>query len=261
MIKKSGYQFRRTIHATFFLLFASLLMTMASTRSYSSMMQGAGKVSIRDFSFVAITSEGMRGLPAGENRLVQKTQTPTGSVTFFVDGVARNASTPLTKSGTGTLILPNANQYGVTKVGPGKLENAAKPGPNLTKELTGTLILASTSDVVYEFRGLSAADYGRIFIGTEGNTVELKSWLGRQRPAGALNGWPPKRLLVGPAAGIAQVEQWSGKLKDSIPGSKYVCTDSHCACSGVADCLKLADSNACSSSLSCDGSANCWCRK
>ena len=257
-------------------LIAALTLALAATSFSSSPSQGAGKVSTRDFSFISITGDDLSNLPSGESRLVRKVASgdnstgaapPRGTVTWILDGSGARAE--LTKTGTGTLILPNANnRAGVTKVGPGTLENSSNKTPALTKELTGTLILAAPVDVVYEFKNLGIFKSSQVFLPVDekagSNSTDIKSYVRQRRPESAMRAWPFNRLLIGPPAGIAQVEGWKPALTDKpTPGSKYVCSGNFCACSGSADCLGLISSGACSSDMNCDGSGGstkCYCK-
>jgi len=256
---------RAPLSTALFLTIAALLVTVTTRTFTAPRMQGAGKVSMRDFSFVMIAGDDLRRLPSGENHIVQKpasgkTTTPTGTVTFFIDNVTQHTSAPFTKTGTGTLILPSANSYrGTTQINNGTLNNTTRPGSDLTKAGTGTLVFSLATDAVFEFRGLSAADLARVLVETGGSTIKLLDYQQRHRPAAALGEWPPKRLVMGPAAAVAQHEGWTaGKLKSSRPESKYSCDQNFCTCKGL-DCLTLADSNKCTSSISCDNHGNCWC--
>lgn len=273
---------RRRFSTSLLLLLAAVVLPVTAASFSSSLPQGAGKVSMNDIHFVLITAADVRNLPAGENRLVQKesdpstaqgttyvtpgtvrntaTTQPTGSVTFFIDGVARNTSTPLTKTGAGQLILPSANSYGgsdLTKVGRGELQNAGNSSAGLTKSGPGTLVLTSAGGVVYEFRNLGLAEAARVFVPAGNTNTELKAFVQQQRPADA-GGWP-KRLIIGQAKDIASVEGWKTG-KEPKAGSS--CQGRFCQCNGSAGCLSLANSGACSSGMTCDGTGNsvrCYC--
>lgn len=118
--------------------------------------------------------------------------------------------------------------------------------------------------VVYEFRSdPRPIDYGRVVVqaGADAAPVPLEEWLRKHRPAAGMRGWPFKRLLIGPAEGIAEVEGW--KTKDGTPGTEYKCElggddDDFCGCSGILDCTLLSFSGNCASDMSCDGS-DCFC--
>lgn len=253
-------------------LVAALTLALGTTSFSSSTPQGAGKVSTRDFSFISITGDDISNLPSGENRIVPESQGGTAAVGSANGGVWKvtngGNSTNLTKTGTGTLILPNANnRAGVTKVGPGALQTSPKATPALMKELTGTLILAPPADVVYEFTHLGILKVAQVFVpvadSASANSTDLKSYVSQRRPVGAMRGWPSGRLLLGPPAGIAQVEGWKLTGKPT-PGGKYVCSGNFCACSGSSDCLSLISSGSCSSEMNCDGAGSgikCYCKK
>lgn len=253
---------------------AALTLALTATSFSSSGRQGAGKATFKEFTVVIITGENIRNLPPGENRLVREAEgrdagyvgTANGGVWKLTNG---GSSVPLTKIGTGTLIFPNTYR-GLTHINKGA-QNSANNNRTMTKELTGTLVLA-TDGVVYEFRDLGLQDFGHVVVPTADTPTEditlvygeIKTSVQQHRPADAMKGWPFKRLLIGPAKGIAQVEGWKpGVIKASTPGSKYVCTAGRfCACNGTADCLSLADSGLCSSNMNCDGtgrSTRCYC--
>jgi hypothetical protein len=221
-------------------------------------------------SYVVITGDDISKLPRGENHIVQKTDdgnssanVPTGSVIFTLD--SGNQSVPLIKTGTGTLILPRSGTD-LTKVGSGTLQNSGS-SPSMTKELTGTLILARAPEVIYVFTHLGIFKFSQVFMPTEDNSgasvVDIKTHVQQQRPEGAMKGWPFNRLLIGPAAGIAQVEGWKAGSSKGSSTAKYVCqSGKFCQCSGTVDCLSLVNSNSCASQMNCDGAGNtvkCYC--
>lgn len=257
-------------------LIATVTLALATTSFSSSATQG--KVSTRDFSHVVITGDDIRNLPPGESRIVQQNEggnttyvgTANGGVWKLTNG---GSSVPLTKVGTGTLILPNANSFGVTKVGPGALQNSpASAQGGINKLGSRRLILQGDGTVVYEFRGLGPQDFEQVVVPTADLPqeqinlpyVNIKTRVQQHRPASAMKGWPFARLLLGPAKGIAQAEGWKPGLGSKpAPGSKYVCTGRSCACNGTADCLSLANAGSCSSNMNCDGTGNttrCYCK-
>jgi hypothetical protein len=275
---------RTRFTAWLILVLAGLIATLTSTGISSSTAQrsggasggggGAGKVSMRDFSFVLMNADDLRNLPSGENRIVQKpggenrsgARVPTASVRFVVDNVATGNSFSLNKTGNGTLVFPNMNKGGVTKVGAGRFENSPSHA-GLSKTGTGTLVLSNSNDVVYEFRNLESTDFERVQVPIESyslNFTKIELKVQKERPSEAMLGWPFKRLLYGPGKGIAQVEGWQpGTITSVRPGSKYVCTSDFCACSGTSDCLNLVNSGSCSSEMNCDGAGNsvkCYCK-
>lgn len=243
------------LRALILTVIATIILAVAATGFSSAIGQHSrnGNLQITQLTSVVITGDDIRSLPPGENRIVRKGKggkptVPTGTVTFFIDGA--NSSAELVKTGAGTLILPNANAngFGVTKVGPGTLRNTPG-GPSLTKELTGTLVLA-TGDVVYEFRNLTFAELGR--ISRPGETASFGSnFANTKAQAVEIN-----RLLFGPAKRIAQVEGW----KPNGP-ARNVCSGGSCVCTGTGNCLGLAYS--CKSEMTCYGSGSeitCSCK-
>jgi autotransporter-associated beta strand protein len=272
-------------------LIATVALSLATTGS--SAPQGGGKVLVGDFPLMVITGDDIRNLPSGESRIVHQNEdgntayvgTPNGGVWKLTNG---GGSVPLTKIGAGTLILPNTyqgltqinsgvqsstNNTGLTKVGPGTLQNApaaAKGG--ITKYGSRRLMLDDDGTVVYEFRDLGPQDFEQVVVPTAHLPqeqislpyVNIKTRVQQHRPASAMKGWPFKRLLIGSAKGIAQVEGWKpGKIANPTPVRKSVCSGGFCQCSGSADCLSLADSGWCSSDMNCDGSdgsTRCYCK-
>jgi len=247
-------------------LVALAALAVASTGFSSSASQGGsrnGNLQIAQLYLVVINGDDIRSLPAGENRIIQKpgggnssANVPTGSVVFTIDGVQR--STPLRKIGTGTLALPNANTYGVTKVGPGTLENTPTGGRS-DKIGGGRLILSGSTGVVYEFRNLGPADLARVFLpdATTSLSINFTKIVFATGPGSQDAG---KRLLFGPAQAISQLEGW--KVSSKPPVSKFTCSGGSCVCNGTADCLSLASS--CTSDMSCAGSGSdirCSCKK
>jgi hypothetical protein len=272
------------LSAPLLILFCGSVVALAATGLSSSAIQTNGNLQITQFHHVQITGDDIRNLPSGDHRIVQKVvdadnstgKPPTGKVTFYIDGVNQNTSTELTKVGTGTLILPNANNsLGVTKVGPGELQNSSQNSSvrgGITKLGSRRLILHGDGAIVYEFLNVGPLEFGQVVVPTADRPTEsvsfpfgtIKTQVQKQRPSGAMRGWPFKRLIIGPAQGIAQVEGWQPSLSSvPAPASKFVCTaGSFCSCIGTLDCLSLVDSGRCSSNMNCDGSGSgvkCFC--
>jgi hypothetical protein len=238
----------------------------AAVTAFSSVTgpQLNGNLQIADLTSVVITNEDIHNLPPGESRLTIEAgspaaaKPPSGQVVFTVDGVSR--SVPLTKVGTGTLTFPSASSLGVTKVGAGTLANTPTPSSRgITKLGSQRLILQSAgSHVVYEFRDLGIAELDSVFFQNTARIEKIRLAVQQNRSPAAIKGWPFKRLLIGPAQGIAQVEGWKSSKP---PVKKYICSGGSCACSGTSDCLSLASS--CSSTMNCDGAGNgikCYCK-
>ena len=156
---------------------------------------------------------------------------------------------------------------GSTPVNGGVVNSRPRGGESgLTKAGAGTLVLAGSN--VYEFGPGEPVDFGRVVVqaGPDAAAVPLEAWLRKQRPAAAMRGWPFRRLLIGPAEGVAEVEGW--KTKDAAPGTGYKCEDSgpgydgkkdgFCGCSGVLDCAGMVLAGKCSSELTC-GDGECFC--
>ncbi|HWN10747.1 MAG TPA: hypothetical protein VNO50_16020 [Pyrinomonadaceae bacterium] len=267
MYKNFGLMFLTAIAA------AALLLT---TGPSSSAIQRNGNLQITQFHHVVITGDDIRKLPSGESRIIESLGTGSGErkhKTGSLEFLNQNRQRTLAKVGAGHLILPLSNSTGITKVGPGVLQNSANANASLTKELAGTLVLSAFPGVVYEFRNLGPLDFAQIALTPADLPVEQVSFpfgnaramVQQQRPGHAMQGWPFKRLLIGPAAGIAQVEGWERDLAGkSAPASKYICTAGNsCACNGAADCLSLTQSGSCSSNMNCDGSGagiKCFCK-
>lgn len=284
MTNKSTGTPRRTFTTPLFVLLVGSVVALAATGLSSSAIQTNGNLQITQFHHVQITGDDIRNLPSGDHRIVQKVmdadnstgKPPAGKVTFVIDGVSQNTSTELTKVGTGHLILPNANNStGVTKVGPGELQSSS---PNssarggITKLGSRRLVLHGDGAIVYEFLNVGPLEFGQVVVPTAARPTEsvsfpfetIKTQVQKQRPSGAMRGWPFQRLLIGPAKGIAQVEGWQPSLSSGPgPASKFVCTAGRfCSCIGTSDCLSLVDSGRCSSNLNCDGSGTgvkCYC--
>lgn len=152
---------------------------------------------------------------------------------------------------------------GSTPVNGGVLNSNGQGGNSgLAKAGAGRLALAG-NNTVYEFRSERPIDFSRVSVqtGTDARLVPLETWLRNHRPARGMRGWPFKRLLIGPAEGIAEIEGW--KIKDAVPGTEYKCevgdeNDNYCGCSSYLDCVHLAFSGNCSSPLSC-GDGECYC--
>lgn len=255
-----------------FVLFAGVAATLATAGFSSSIAQTVDRrvISSNDVHHVIITGEDIRNLPPGESRIVEKigggnatgAQT-SGNVYTITFGGAANTSVPLTKTGTGTLIFPNSNNFGVTKVGPGSLENSPSNTRSLTKELTGTLILTATEGVVYEFRNMATADFDRIFMPNESTSIAARI-IGLRKVSVQSPRSSSRRVLIGSAKGIAQLEGWKpGLTSKRTPASKFVCsTGGSCQCSGTSDCLDMAA--ACSSEMTCvttTSGTTCSCTK
>ncbi|HZG50775.1 MAG TPA: hypothetical protein VEZ40_01445 [Pyrinomonadaceae bacterium] len=151
---------------------------------------------------------------------------------------------------------------GSTPVNSGVLNSTGKSGTSgLAKAGAGTLPLAGNT--VYEFRSDPAIDFSRVVVqaGADAAPVPLETWLRRHRPAAGMRGWPFKRLLIGTAEGVAEIEGW--KTKDATPVAEFKCEsgsegDDYCGCSSYADCVLLVISGKCSSELSC-GDGECYC--
>jgi hypothetical protein len=240
-------------------IITAVVLALANTSVSPSTNQGAGKVSTRDFSFVVINGDDIRSLPSGENRLVQESGNTAGASggTWFLRN-SNSPGSPLVKTGTGTLILPNSNTYGVTKVGPGTLRNTPIDGSSM-KQGQGRLVLNGANPVVYEFRNFGPAELARVFLPNGTTSISINfTKIAFATGSGSQNA--TKRLLLGPAGAIAQIEGW--KVGTRPPVSRYTCSGGSCVCNGTADCLSLASS--CSSDMSCAGTGSdirCSCKK
>jgi hypothetical protein len=157
-----------------------------------------------------------------------------------------------------------AGSYGGTTTVNSGVLNATNKGDNggLTKAVTGTLALSGTNNV-YEFISDPPIDFSRVVVQASPDAAPepLEAWLRKHRPAAGMRGWPFRRLLIGAAEGIAEIEGW--KIKDATPGTDYKCEsgdegDDFCGCSSYLDCVLLVISSKCSSELSC-GDGECYC--
>ena len=270
MIRQSTNISQRGFGALFALLVV-VVVTLATTGlSAAGLQMGAGMLPVAAFgqsqsapklrvvsedgnrlAHIVITDDDMRNLPKGENRIALEVEGGNTTITGASSGVWKTSnggrSHSLVKTGTGTLILPSANNTGVTKEG------------------AGTLVL--TSGVVYEFRDLAPADFDRISMPSASNGMiaarlrRLKKLIQNDRPDAVMEGEAFIRFLIGPAMGMAQVKGWRpGTIGKPKPGSKIECTkEGLCFCSGVDYCLKLITSSACGSDMTCDGKDNCYC--
>lgn len=222
----------------FNILRALIVLALATSSLSSSAIRtndGSQTSSAAEVQHVIVTSQEIASLPPGKSYL-----TKVGPGTLILSG-SNTSNTGLSKVGTGTLILPNSsssNSGGLSKVGSGVLR-------------------------VYEFRSEQPIDFSRVEVQT-GDSITytgLEAWVRQHRPDGAMKGWPFKRLLIGPASGIAQVEGWKGGAKvDAPPGNLR--SGQFYKCSGSADCARLALSDACASDMTCDGTGNrikCYC--
>jgi hypothetical protein len=260
---------RTMLFVTSLVIVLTLAMSNLPTIAYQG-AGGVGKVSVHDISIMMIAGNDVRNLPAGENRIIQKAgggnssaQVPRGQVVFQINNGQNKTSVDLIKTGTGTLALPTSSS-GLNKHGPGTLKNTPSEGSS-AKLGQGTLVLTNDNNLVYELRNLSAAEFEHVLVPvTESvsmNFTKIMFFVGQSRPAAAMKPWPPQRLLLGSAKGIAQVEGWRSTGAGT---AKYVCSSTACSCSGTNDCLGLADSGACASQMNCTGSGNdvkCYCGK
>jgi len=267
-----------TVVATLALVLIATGLSSSAIRTNVS--QRNGNLQITQFHHVVITGDDLRDLPGGENRVIQKPEggdtgaglTKSGAGRLALNNSNSNSSVDLNKTGGGTLTLPNASSSnsGLVKQGTGTLRNTPD-NSGLTKVGTGTLILTSSnSGVVYEFRDVRPTEFGQIHVPADGEmrgqSLTLQKLLQQNRPQDAMKGWPFRRLLIGPANGIARVEGWKPDAIGNAPatGNKFVCTSTFCQCSGSADCLRLVDSGSCSSDMNCDGTGSntkCYCKR
>jgi hypothetical protein len=240
MTRKPTKVLRRHLSLSPLLLFAVLLIAIALTGSSLSQSQQAPTLRIvsedgNRLPNVVITGKDIQNLPAGTTYI----GSANGGVWKTTNG---GASVDLVKTGAGTLALPAASQNGLTKQG------------------TGTLVLSSSNDAVYEFRDLSAAEFDRVGINVSGETLTLNGsgFMGRRRPKASLKGWPFKRLLIIPTTGVKDVEGWNGRTSNS----GFHCDAQFCECNGEGDCKALIKSNRCHSAMTCTnsgGSTTCYC--
>jgi hypothetical protein len=196
---------------------------------------------------IVITPNDIRNLPGGANYI----GSPNGGIWKLTND---SGSFPLKESGGGggsarrTLTLP-----GFT----GKATR--------TKSGQGMLILTNSNDVVYEFRDLEAVEFDRVSVSVSSEQLTLNGpgFMGRYRPANAMNGWPFKRLLIVPVDHVAQFGTARGdKVKDTPRETKFSCESGFCHCNGDADCESLIKSASCVSQLNCDVSGSdvrCFC--
>lgn len=240
MTSTSTKSVRRPAGLSLLISFAVLLIAVALTGSSLSQSQQAPTLRIvsedgNRLPTVIITGNDVRNLPEGTTYI----GSANGGVWKTTNG---GASADLIKTGVGTLAIPAASQNGLTKQG------------------TGTLILSSGNDAVYEFRDLSAAEFDRVGITVSGETLTLNGsgFMGRRRPKASLKGWPFKRLLIIPTTGIKDVEGWAGRTSNS----GFHCDAQFCQCNGAGDCKALLKSDRCHSAMTCSvagGSASCYC--
>lgn len=238
---------KRRITTTKLFALTLVLCALAITGFSLSVTQtGNGQTSsTTEVRHIVVTADDIAGLPPGKSYVM--------------------------KVGPGTLSLPNSSSSGLSKPGAGAVvlsggnssskntntgnTNSGGSGGGIIKVGPGTL-------AVYDFRSERPIDFSRVDVqtGDDMNHVKLQTWVQQHRPAGAFAGWPFKRLLVGPAREIAQVEGWKAS---TTPGSAYICeAGKFCGCNGVADCHKLALSDACASAMNCDGKESniiCYC--
>jgi hypothetical protein len=216
--------------------FAAALAAVSVTRPTSAQTNRRAPENQAKFRRTRVTAADIARLPRGKNYVVHLN--------------------PGTQSRAGS-------HSGSTNVNSGVLNSTNKSGNSgLTKAGTGTLVLSGSRNV-YEFTSESAIDYSRVVVQTSPDAAPepLEAWLRKHRPASGMRGWPFKRLLLGPAEGIAEVEGW--KIKDATPDTEFKCEytnegDSFCGCSSYLDCVLLVVSNKCSSDLSC-GDGECYC--
>jgi|GEM_PF-4635750 len=293
MIRKSRNTARRVLKAPLFILLASFAGTFAISGLSSAAIQSQSAPTLRIVSedgnrlpVVIITGDDIRNLPPGENRIIQKfeggnpataTTRPTGSVTFYIDNIRTGASFNLTKTGTGTLILPNTYR-GTTTVNSGVLNSANNT--SLRKHGQGTLTLAGANSgvaseqltlsgigtpVVHEFRNIEPAELDRIFMPGETSSVMaritgLKKVTAQLGTSMGIQDWPIAPVLIIPAKGIGKVEGWNpGVVSNATAGTEYKCVDGFCACAGQG-CNGMI--KACSSAITCgSGGLVCACKR
>jgi hypothetical protein len=215
---------------------AAALPAINVTRTTSAQTNRRAPGNQTKFRRMRVTAADIARLPRGRNYVVQinpGTQSRAGS---------HSGSTPVN---SGVLNSTNTSgDSGATRAG------------------TGTLVLSGSRNV-YEFDSDPAIDFSRVMVQSSPDAAPepLEAWLRKHRPASGMRGWPFKRLLIGPAEGIAEVEGW--KIKDARPDTEFECEytnegDSFCGCSSYLDCVLLVVSNKCSSDLSC-GDGECYC--
>lgn len=254
MTRKSTRALLKHFSPSPLVMFAVLLIAIALTGSSLSQSQQAPTLRIvsedgNRLANIIITGNDIRNLPAGTTYI----GSANGGVWKTTNG---GASVDLVKTGVGTLVFPSANQNGVTRTGTLKSsENDAA-----AKQGTGTLVLSSSNDAIYEFRDLTAAEFDRVEITVSGETLTLNGsgFMGRHRPKASLKGWPFKRLVIIPTTGVKDVEGWNGRTSNS----GFHCAAQFCECNGEGDCKALLKSDRCHSAMTCTisgGSTSCYC--
>src|SRR5829696_2060900 len=106
----------RNIRALIFIVTATLALLVVAVSPSSAVRAGrVQNLQITQFHHVVVTGEDVRGLPGGENRIVQKPGggaatglTKQGAGTLILNNTSSNSSVDLTKTGSGTLALPRA---------------------------------------------------------------------------------------------------------------------------------------------------------
>lgn len=95
----------RRFRAQLFIVFVAVVLTMATTSLSSSMPQG-GKMSVHDIAVImTITSDDIRKLPSGENRLILEggdTSAPAGASGGVWKTINGGKTWDLMKTGTRT---------------------------------------------------------------------------------------------------------------------------------------------------------------
>ena len=262
MVLKSKNTSRKTCGLSLLILLFVLIMTLAFAGSSSSQSQQAPTLRIvteegNRLPAVILKGKDIRSLAAGTTFI----GSANGGVWKTTNG---GQSTSLVKTGAGTLIFPNANQSGVTKHGAGTLKNTE--GAATAKEGKGMLVLTTSNDAAYEFHNLSAAEFERVSITVQNETLTLNGngYMGRHRPANAMNGWPFKWLLIMPVErGTRLASTAKGdKVKDTGREAMHSCDGKFCECRGDAACNELISANVCASMMNCDNTGNslrCYC--